>query len=104
MIPLTLKEIAEAVGGRLHHATGDEVVSGTVEFDSREISAGGLFVALPGERVDGHDFAGAAMGAGAVGVLAAREVDAPSVIVPPVDQAPSRAVALLGGEDGAGAA
>jgi UDP-N-acetylmuramoyl-tripeptide--D-alanyl-D-alanine ligase len=104
MIPLTLKEIAEAVGGRPHHATGAELVSGTVEFDSREVTKGGLFVALPGERVDGHDFARTAMDAGAVGVLAAREVDVPSVIVPPVDQAPSRSVALLGDKDGSGAA
>ena len=104
MIPLTLREIAAIVGGRTHNATGDELVTGTVEFDSREITTGGLFVALPGERVDGHDFAGKAVDAGAVGVLAAREVGVPAVIVPPVDQAPSRAVALLGDTDGSGAA
>ena len=40
-----------------------------VEFDSRAIGPGGLFVALPGERVDGHDFAGAAVAAGAAGVI-----------------------------------
>jgi len=104
MIPMTLREIAAAVGGRLHNATGAELVSGTVEFDSREVRPGGLFVALPGEKVDGHDFTTRAMAAGAVGVLAAREVDAPSVIVPPADQAPSRSVALLGDSDGSGAA
>lgn len=104
MIPMSLKEIAQAVGGRLHHATGDEVVTGAVEFDSREITAGGLFVALPGEKVDGHDFATRAVNAGAAGVLAAREVDAPAVIVPPVSEAPTRSVALLGDKDGSGAA
>jgi UDP-N-acetylmuramoyl-tripeptide--D-alanyl-D-alanine ligase len=104
MIPLTLGEIAGAVGGRLHRATGEEAVTGTVEFDSREITTGGLFVAVPGERVDGHDFAGAAMKAGAAGVLAAREVDAPSVIVPRVEYTASRAVALHGDTDGSGAA
>ena len=104
MIPLSLKEIAEITGGRTHHATGDEVVTGGVEFDSREITPGGLFVALPGERVDGHDFAGTAINAGAVAVLAAREVDAPAVIVPPVADAPSRSVALTGDTDGSGAA
>lgn len=103
MIPMTLAEIAAAVGGRLHRATGDEVVNGTVEFDSREVAPGGLFVAMPGERVDGHDFAEAAVKAGAVGVLAAREVDAPAVIVPPVEYTASRSVALHGDTDGSGA-
>jgi UDP-N-acetylmuramoyl-tripeptide--D-alanyl-D-alanine ligase len=101
---LTLREIAEVVGGRLHRATGDEVVTGTVEFDSRKIGPGGLFVAVPGERVDGHDFAGTAVAAGAAGVLAARPVDAPAVIVPPVSEAHRRSVALAGDTDGSGAA
>jgi UDP-N-acetylmuramoyl-tripeptide--D-alanyl-D-alanine ligase len=42
---------------------------------------GSLFVALPGEHTDGHDFAAAAVADGAVAVLAAREVDAPCVVV-----------------------
>ena len=104
MIALTLAEIAEAVGGRTHRADGSELVTGTVEFDSREIGPGGLFVAVPGERVDGHDFAGTAIQAGAVGVLAAREVDAPSVIVPPATEAHAGSVALAGDRDGSGAA
>jgi UDP-N-acetylmuramoyl-tripeptide--D-alanyl-D-alanine ligase len=105
VIPLTLKEVAEATGGRLHKATGDETVTGTVEFDSRKVDPGGLFVAMPGERVDGHDFAAQAVAGGAVAVLAAREVDAPAVIVPPVEvDGPSRVYALAGDKDGSGAA
>jgi len=104
VIPLTLAEIAEATGGRLHNATGDETVTGSVEFDSRQLGAGGLFVAVPGERVDGHDFGAAAMKQGAVGVLAAREVDAPAVIVPAVADAHVGSVALAGDTDGSGAA
>ncbi|AHI00475.1 UDP-N-acetylmuramoyl-tripeptide--D-alanyl-D-alanine ligase [Kutzneria albida] len=104
MIRLTLAQVAEATGGRLHNATGEEQVTGSVEFDSRQLTAGGLFVAMPGERVDGHDFAARAVAAGAVGVLAAREVDAPAVIVPPVTSAHSRSVALTGDRDGSGAA
>ena len=104
MIPLTLAEVAEAVGGRLHRASGSEVVTGTVEFDSRRIGPGGLFVAVPGERVDGHSFAAQAIEEGAVAVLAAREVDGPAVIVPPVSDAHSRSVALTGDTDGSGAA
>ncbi|EWC63009.1 UDP-N-acetylmuramoylalanyl-D-glutamyl-2,6- diaminopimelate--D-alanyl-D-alanine ligase [Actinokineospora spheciospongiae] len=104
MIPLTLREVADAVGGRLHDADPDAVVTGTVEFDSRKITPGGLFLALPGEKVDGHDFAARAVAAGAVAVLAAREVDAPAVVVPPVDSAHTRSVALAGDTDGSGAA
>ena len=91
MIEMRLAEVAAVTGGRLHRATGDERVT-AVEFDSRAVAPGGLFLALPGERVDGHDFAAAAVAAGAVGVLAARPVDAPAVIVPP---APRDAVADL---------
>ncbi|MDD7968823.1 UDP-N-acetylmuramoyl-tripeptide--D-alanyl-D-alanine ligase [Actinomycetospora lemnae] len=102
MIELTLAEVARATGGRLHRATGDERVTGTVEFDSRAVTAGGLFVALPGERVDGHDFVDAAVRAGAAGVLAAREVDAPAVIVPSVHEV-SGSYVLAADAGGAGA-
>jgi UDP-N-acetylmuramoyl-tripeptide--D-alanyl-D-alanine ligase len=104
VIPLSLAEIAAVVDGRLHNATGAELVTGTVEFDSRGIGPGGLFVAMPGERVDGHEFASDAVRSGAAGVLAAREVPVPSVIVPPVEFLGSRALALAGDTDGAGAA
>src|SRR6185369_448066 len=80
MIPMTLAEIADAVGGTLV-GTGDPVVTGSVEFDSRKVTPGSLFVAFEGEKVDGHDFAPAAVAAGAVGVLGTREVDAPTILV-----------------------
>lgn len=84
MIDMTLAEVAAVTGGRLHRAAGDERIT-SVEFDSRQVGPGGLFLALPGERADGHDFAAAAVAAGAAAVLAAREVDAPAVIVPPAE-------------------
>ncbi|GAA5119463.1 UDP-N-acetylmuramoyl-tripeptide--D-alanyl-D-alanine ligase [Pseudonocardia adelaidensis] len=83
MIEMRLADVAAVTGGRLHRASGDERVT-AVEFDSRAIGPGGLFVALPGERVDGHSYAPAAVAAGAAGVLAGREVDAPAVIAAPV--------------------
>ncbi|MGX7829437.1 UDP-N-acetylmuramoyl-tripeptide--D-alanyl-D-alanine ligase [Actinokineospora sp. 24-640] len=104
MIPLTLAEIATATNGRLHNADGTETVTGSVEFDSRKVTPGGLFVAVPGENVDGHDYAAAAVERGATAVLAAREVDAPAVIVPPVAEAHRGSVALAGDRDGSGAA
>jgi UDP-N-acetylmuramoyl-tripeptide--D-alanyl-D-alanine ligase len=48
--------------------------------ESREARPRDLFVALPGERVDGHDFAAAAVAAGATGILASRDLaDAPGL-------------------------
>ena len=89
VIELSLAQIAEIVGGRLADITADEAaatrVTGTVEFDSRAVTPGGLFLALPGARSDGHDFAAAAVAAGAVAVLAARPVGVPAIIVDPVD-------------------
>ena len=102
MITMTLAEVAAVTGGRLHRATGDEQVT-SVEFDSRKAAPGVLFLALPGERVDGHSFAAAAVAAGAAGVLAAREVDAPSVVVPPAAGAAGTYLAE-NDPDGAGAA
>ncbi|WP_410575091.1 UDP-N-acetylmuramoyl-tripeptide--D-alanyl-D-alanine ligase [Amycolatopsis sp. cmx-4-61] len=106
MIVLSLAEIADVVGGRLHQAEPGAQVTGTVEFDTRKLTPGGLFVALPGEKVDGHDFAAQAVAAGAVAVLAAREVDAPAIVVPPLPagEAHERSVALTGDKDGSGAA
>ncbi|MET7878185.1 UDP-N-acetylmuramoyl-tripeptide--D-alanyl-D-alanine ligase [Micromonospora profundi] len=82
MIALSLAEVAEAVHGRLVAADPDATVSGPVEFDSRKVGAGSLFVAFPGEKVDGHDYAETAMAAGAVAVLGTREVPGvPMVLV-----------------------
>lgn len=82
MIPLSLAEVAAAVGGRLVAADPDARVTGTVEFDSRKVTPGGLFVAFSGEKVDGHDYAAGAVSAGAVAVLGTREVPGvPMVLV-----------------------
>jgi len=86
VIPLSLAQIAQITGGRLHGDAAHPVdagalVSGEVVIDSRRVSAGGLFAAVAGERSDGHDFAAAAVAAGATAVLATRPVPAPSVLV-----------------------
>ncbi|MFI7668958.1 UDP-N-acetylmuramoyl-tripeptide--D-alanyl-D-alanine ligase [Nocardia sp. NPDC049526] len=106
MIEMTLREIAEVVGGTLHDAPDPEVtVTGSVEFDSRRIGSGDLFLALPGEQADGHDYAKAAVDAGAVAVLAARPVGVPAIVVAPSPgTVPAKSVALAGDSDGSGAA
>ena len=63
------------------------MVSGEVVIDSRRAGPGGLFAAVAGERSDGHDFAAAAVAAGATAVLATRPVPVPSVLVADVPAA-----------------
>lgn len=107
MIDLTLGEIAGIVGGRLVRGQPSTAVTGSVEFDSRRLEPGGLFLALPGERVDGHDFVARALDAGAVAALVAREVDGVNgaqIVVPPVDRRETNAMALAADTDGSGAA
>ncbi len=79
MIPVTAGWIADVTGGSLVGDPGIEVTS--VAHDSRECRPGALYVAFPGERVDGHDFAGAAAEAGALLSLVTRSVDGPHVVV-----------------------
>jgi UDP-N-acetylmuramoyl-tripeptide--D-alanyl-D-alanine ligase len=70
--PRPLSEIAAAVGGSLR---GRDDVASAVVVDSRLASPGSLFVALPGERVDGHDFVADAVANGAVGAIVSRQGD-----------------------------
>ncbi|MGI5227364.1 UDP-N-acetylmuramoyl-tripeptide--D-alanyl-D-alanine ligase [Actinoallomurus sp. CA-142502] len=87
MIPLSLARIAEITRGKLDGASPEAVVDGPVVIDSRKAGPGALFAALRGERLDGHDFAGQAVAAGAVAVLAEREVGTAAVIVDDVPAA-----------------
>jgi UDP-N-acetylmuramoyl-tripeptide--D-alanyl-D-alanine ligase len=61
-------EVAEAVGGELVGNPGALVLS--VVVDSRKVEALSLFVALPGERTDGHAYVAAALGSGSACVIA----------------------------------
>ena len=81
MIELTLGEVAAIVDGQLAHADPATVVTGSVEFDSRKVTPGGLFLALPGEHVDGHDYVAGAVAAGAAAGIVTRPVDAASIVV-----------------------
>ncbi|ODQ89452.1 UDP-N-acetylmuramoyl-tripeptide--D-alanyl-D-alanine ligase [Mycolicibacterium holsaticum] len=109
MIALSLARIADIVGGRLADISAQEAavtkVTGTVEFDSRAVTPGGLFLALPGARADGHDHAAAAVAAGAVAVLAARPVGVPAIVVTPTPAAADRGGLVFEHDtDGSGAA
>lgn len=88
MIEMTSGTIAEVTGGHLvDGATADTIVTGPVEFDSRRITPGSIFMALPGERVDGHDFVPGALEDGAALVMVGRPVGTPSLLCAPLDEA-----------------
>ena len=83
-----LSDIARVSGGTLR---GEDVVVSGAAADSREVREGDLFVAISGERVDGHDFLEDAANRGAAAALVARDVEGPL----PVVEVPDTGAALL---------
>ena len=70
-------EIAAGAGGALEVAPkGENLIATGLTWDSRAVAPGDVYVALPGERVDGHNFVAAAIAAGASGAIVARPLDA----------------------------
>ncbi|NYI72095.1 UDP-N-acetylmuramoyl-tripeptide--D-alanyl-D-alanine ligase [Naumannella cuiyingiana] len=81
MRSLRLDELARAVNGRLA-GDPDTPVGPDVVIDSRRATPGALFVAVPGSKVDGHDFAAAAAAGGAAAALVSRPTgELPEVVV-----------------------
>ena len=98
MIALALADVAEITGGTLvDGADPTTTVAGPVVVDSREVSAGALFVCVRGEQVDGHTFARQAVAAGAAAALVTHRVDVPAVLVADAQAAlAALATAVLG--------
>ena len=71
---MRLDELLVAVGGA--RVIGDAAVEvEELAYDSRRVKAGTLFFCVPGGKVDGHEFAGAAVEAGAVALVVERQLD-----------------------------
>ncbi|HWX77085.1 MAG TPA: UDP-N-acetylmuramoyl-L-alanyl-D-glutamate--2,6-diaminopimelate ligase [Candidatus Acidoferrales bacterium] len=68
---LALDEVAEAKGNLDQEVTG-------LTYDSRNVSPGQIFFAIPGVRVDGHEFISTALERGAAGVVVERQVAFPA--------------------------
>jgi UDP-N-acetylmuramoyl-tripeptide--D-alanyl-D-alanine ligase len=89
VISLSIGEIATIVEGRLVASSTEGadsqniLVGGSVQTDSRLVTPGSIFFALPGEVTDGHLFAGKAVELGAALVVAERELDVavPQIVV-----------------------
>jgi len=75
---LVLADLLDATGGRaVSPAEADAVLAG-VSIDSRTVKPGELFVAIVGERFDGHEFLAEAAGRGAAAAMVERDVPAPA--------------------------
>lgn len=70
----TIQDIIKATKGQLINGNPATVVS-SISTDSRTLKEGDLFVALIGERFDGHDFIKQAIERGAIGAIVSREID-----------------------------
>src|SRR5690625_1287250 len=87
MLDLAPSQVAEALGVSVTPGTATEDPPRhitTVVTDSRDVIRGSLFMALKGERVDGHDFLSAAFDSGAAAAIVTREVSGltgPSIVV-----------------------
>jgi UDP-N-acetylmuramoyl-tripeptide--D-alanyl-D-alanine ligase len=78
---MRMSQAAQALGARY---SGVDAEFGAVSTDSRAIRRGDLFVALKGERYDGHAFLAQAAAAGAAGVLVERacaDATLPQIVV-----------------------
>ncbi|HEY0695837.1 MAG TPA: UDP-N-acetylmuramoyl-tripeptide--D-alanyl-D-alanine ligase [Kribbella sp.] len=81
MIPLSCGELASIVRGQLAGVEPTALIDAAVVIDSRLVVPGGLFVALPGENVDGHDFVATATATGATASLTSRPIEGSPCIV-----------------------
>lgn len=72
---LSLIHLAQSCGG-IYHGTEEQkdLCVTAITTDSRKATEGSLFVAIPGEKVDGHDFIGQVIAKGALAVVAEREL------------------------------
>lgn len=96
MIPVTLEQVGDIVGGELADPADAGRRVDDVTIDSRTARPGSLFVALPGEHVDGHAFVGDASGRGAAGYLCRVGADVGSPPAPGRVVVDDPADALLG--------
>ena len=94
MHSLSLSDVAYFVGGTC--STEELITVAGISTDSRNIKPGDLYVAIVGERVDGHDYVAQAMTEGAVACLVTRPVDAPHVLVTPRDGGLDAAIHAIG--------
>lgn len=72
-------EVIAALKGHLHDMPPATWQANGVAIDTRDLKAGDIFVALPGEKVDGHDFVTRAFDLGAAAALVRADVSLPDL-------------------------
>ncbi len=91
---LTIAEILQATQGNLIRGNPNTVIT-QVSTDSRTLKKGNLFVALVGEKFDGHNFLEGVCQQGAIGAVVSKQVaDAPRLALPIIVQVSDTLVAL----------
>lgn len=78
MSRFSLAFVAEAVGGLL---VGPDAQASGVAIDSRVVRTGNVFIAMPGESVDGHEYIAQAVAKGAVGAIVSRSGSYPCSVI-----------------------
>src|SRR6476660_8416645 len=96
---MTVMQLLAALNGQVaiveRHGTLDRMVTSVTD-DSRAVASGGLFIAVKGERVDGHRYVGQAIEAGAAAIVGQESVEHKSLpFVKVVDS--RKALGLIGG-------
>ena len=96
---MRLDELIAGLEARILRGEGSIEID-EVDFDSRRVAPGTLFVCVPGMSSDGHDFAPAALEAGASALVVERELDldGPQVLVPDARRAMAPVAARLFGD------
>jgi UDP-N-acetylmuramoyl-tripeptide--D-alanyl-D-alanine ligase len=77
----TVQDLVDAVGGRLLSGDPEAALAG-ISIDTRTLKPGDLYIAIRGERLDGHDFVEAAFAEGAAGAIISEPMNAlrPAVV------------------------
>ncbi|MCO6451010.1 MAG: UDP-N-acetylmuramoyl-tripeptide--D-alanyl-D-alanine ligase [Caldilineales bacterium] len=89
-MPLSLADVYAGLGGQQTHPALQAVTISQFQIDSRRVTPGSAFIALPGEHTDGHRYIDAAIANGAIAIIAERPPDASETLIlrPAHDPAP----------------
>ena len=97
MIPLVIKQIKTLVKGKSYNIEDEAVIVDSISIDSRKIVKNSLFIALVGDKFDGHEFAHQAIKDGAIAVIVNRKLDGllPQIVVADTHQVLGQIAAFI---------
>lgn len=97
MMKLTVTQLQQIVNGQSIAISNDQAFINSITIDSRKISSGALFIALKGEKFDGHHFVKQSIAAGALLALTEYVIDEniPQIVVENTHQALGQVAAWI---------